>query len=277
MGDAVGLGQDHRRLVGVAPPGDQDPVGQFHQPLRLGRADPDHRHGPLDNAGLDVLKAGEGHRGLHGGLLHGEGIAAALEVVVGQNGAAYDGQIGVGAHEVMGELPHKVQQLSKTGPVDLHGSVDAVQADAVLIVVDIGGVLHEPGRAVDGDGNDAVVLPGGVVHPAGIALILGTQGAPGVVGGRQVPGGGNGLGVLLRLGQVDGDVQLPILCGDLPLHIPGDAVPADIVGILAEFIVPVRRPLGILPVQGLEGLNDLSGPGGEASHQLGVKQIPVDH
>ena len=138
VGDAVGLGQDHRRLVGVAPPGDQDPVGQFHQPLRLGRADPDHRHGPLDNAYLDVLKAGEGHRGLHGGLLHGEGIAAALEVVVGQNGAAYDGQIGVGAHEVMGELPHKVQQLSKTGPVDLHGSVDAVQADAVLIVVDIG-------------------------------------------------------------------------------------------------------------------------------------------
>ena len=127
---------------------------------------------------------------------------------MGQDGAAHDGQVGVGAHKIMGELAHKVQQLGKAGPVDLHGDVLPVQADAVLIVVHIGGVLQKPGGAVDGDGDDAVVLPGGVVYPAGVALIFRAQLAPGVGGGREVPGGGDGLGVLFRLGQVDGDVQI---------------------------------------------------------------------
>ena len=121
-----------------------------------------------------------------------------------------------------------------------------------------------------------MVLPGRVVHPAGVALILGAQLAPGVVGGGQVPGGGDGLGVLLRLGQVDGDVQLPVLRLRLPLHVLGDAVPADIVGVLAEPVVPVCGLLRVLLPQGLELPDDLGGPGGERPHQLGVEQIPVD-
>ena len=177
----------------------------------------------------------------------------------------------------MGELAHEVKQLAEAGPVDLHGGVDAVQADAVLVVVHIGGVLQKPGGAVDGDGNDPVVLPGGMVHPAGVALVLGAQHAPRVGGGGQVPGGGDGLGVLLRLGQVDGDVQLPILRGGLPLHVLGDPVPADIVGVLAEFTVPVGGFPGILPAEGLEFFDHLGGPGGEPAHELGVEQIPVDH
>ena len=90
-----------------------------------------------------------------------------------QDRAAHNGQVGVGAHEVVGELPDEVQQLSKAGPIDLHGCVDAVQADAVLIVVHIGGVLQKPRRIINGDGNDAVVLPGRMVHPASIALVFG--------------------------------------------------------------------------------------------------------
>ena len=177
----------------------------------------------------------------------------------------------------MGELPHKVQQLSKTGPVDLHGSVDAVQADAVLVVVDIGGVLHEPGRAVDGDGNDAVVLPGGVVHPAGIALILGTQGAPGVVGGRQVPGGGNGLGVLLRLGKVHRDIQPAVTGVRRPLHVLFDAVAAYVVRVLAQLVVILRGGLRRLPVAFPEFPVHLRGSGHQAVHQPGVEQVPVHH
>ena len=50
-----------------------------------------------------------------------------------QDRAAHNGQVGVGAHEVVGELPDEVQQLSKAGPIDLHGCVDAVQADAVPV------------------------------------------------------------------------------------------------------------------------------------------------
>ena len=141
VGLAVGLSQNHGALVGIAPPGGEDTVGQVHQPVRLGRGEADDRHGPLDDARPDVLIPREGDGSLHRGLLHGEGVPPALEVVVGQDGAAHDGQVRVGAHEVVGELPHKVQQLGKAGPVDLHGDVLPVQADAVLVVVHIGGVL----------------------------------------------------------------------------------------------------------------------------------------
>ena len=36
-------------------------------------------------------------------------VPPALEVVMGQDRAAHDGQVGVGAHEVVGELAHEVQ------------------------------------------------------------------------------------------------------------------------------------------------------------------------
>ena len=196
---------------------------------------------------------------------------------MGQDGATHNGQVGVGAHKVVGELAHKVQQLAKAGPVDLHGGVLPVQADAVLVVVHIGGVLQKPGGAVDGDGDNAVVLPGGVIDPAGVALVLGAQLAPGIGGGGQVPGGGNSLGVLLRLGEVDGNVQLAVLGGRLPLHILGDPVPADVIGVLAELIIPVGGLLGVLRPQGLEFVNHLAGTGGESAHDLGVKKVPVDN
>ena len=277
VGLPIRLSENEGGLVGIAPPGAQDLVGQVDEALRVGGGEADHRHGPLHDAGLHILVAGEGEGGLHRRLFHGEGVVAALEVVVGQDGAAHDGQVGVGAHEVVGELAHEVQQLGEAGPVDLHGHVLAVEADAVLIVIDVGGVLQKPGRAVDGDGDDAVVGPGGVVDPAGVALIFGAQLAPGIGRGGQVPGGGNGLGVLLWLGEVDGDVQVPVLRGGDPLHIFCNAVPADIVGILAEFIVPVGGLLRAPGIEGPELLDDLGGPGGEHAHQLGVEEVPVDH
>ena len=202
---------------------------------------------------------------------------SALEVVVGQDGAAHDGQIGVGTYEVVGELPHKVQQLGETGPVNLHGHMLAVQANAVLVVVDIGGVLQKPGGAVNGDGDNAMILPGRVVDPACVPLVLGAQLAPGVGGSRKIPGCGDGFGVLLWFGEIDGNVQFPILGGGLPLHVAGDAVPADVVGVLAEGVVPVGGRLGGVVVHGLKLLNDIGGAGREAAHQLGVEQVAVNN
>ena len=278
VGNSVRLGEDDRRLVRIGPPLAQNPVRQGNQPLRVFGANPDDGHGPLDDARLHILEAGEGNRGFHRGGLHGEGVPPALEVVVSQDGAAYDGQIRVGAHKVVRELAHKVQELPEAGPVNLHRGMFPVKADTVLVVIDIGGVLQKPGGAVDGDGDNAVVLPRGVVHPARVALILRAELAPGIVGRGEVPGGGDGLGVLLRLGEVDGDVQVPVLRGSLPLHVPGDAVPADVVGILAEGVIPVRGGLGALGIiEGLEFSGDLGGAGGEAAHQLRVKEVPVDH
>ena len=117
-----------------------------------------------------------------------------------QNGAAHNGQIRVGTHEVVGELLDKVQELAEGGAVDLHGDMLPVEDDAVLIIVHIGGVLEEPVLAVNGDGDQAVVLPGGMVHPAGVALIFPAQQALGIAALGRGARRRNGLGVLLRLG-----------------------------------------------------------------------------
>ena len=192
-----------------------------------------------------------------------------------QNGAAHDGQVRVGAHKIVGELPDEVQLLAEGGPVDLHGHVLPVEHDAVLVIVHIGGVLEKPILLIDGNGNDAVVLTGGMVHPAGVALVLPAQQALGIAAlGRQL-GGGDGLGVLFRLGEVDGDVQIAVGGGGHPLHILHDAVAADVVRVLAEFVVPVRGGLRGLAVLVPEHREDLGGPGRQDAHELRIQQVPA--
>ena len=150
----------------------------------------------------------------------------------------------------------------------------AVEHDAVLVVVDIGAVLQIPCAAVDGQRDDAVVLAGGMVHPACIALVLHAELALGVgaLGGQL--GGGNGLGVLFGLREVDGDVQIAVGGLGDPLHVPLDAVAADVIGVLAEFIEPVGGGLGALFLVPLLKVGaDNRGARGQHAHQLGVKQI----
>ena len=199
---------------------------------------------------------------------------AALKVVVAQDAAAHDGQVGVAAHEIVGEQAHEIQQLAEGGPLDLHGGVLAVEHDAVLVVVDIGAVLQIPCAAVDGQRDDAVVFAGGMIHPACIALVLHAELALGVsaLGGQL--GGGNGLGVLFRLREVDGDIQIAVGGLGDPLHVPLDAVAADVIGILAEFIEPVGGGLGALAFVPLLKVGaDNGGARGQHAHQLGVKQV----
>ena len=139
----------------------------------------------------------------------------------------------------MGECLHIVQQLLKVRPVDLHGGVGAVEDDAMLVIVDVGAVLERPVLAVEGDGDDPVVLPGGVIESARIAFILAAEGAAGIAALRGRLCRGDVPRVLFRLGKIDGDVQLPVGGGGLPFDIPCDAVPPDVVGIHREAIEQV--------------------------------------
>ena len=59
VGLAVGLCKEEAALVGVAAPGGQDLVGQLHQTLIILAGQADAAHGPVYDAGLHVLKAGE--------------------------------------------------------------------------------------------------------------------------------------------------------------------------------------------------------------------------
>ena len=194
-----------------------------------------------------------------------------------QNRAAHNGQVGVAPHEVVGELLHEVQQLPERGSVDLHGGVLPVEDDAVLVVVDVGAVLEEPVLLVDGHRYDPQILPCGVVYPPRVPLVLPAEQTLGIppLGCRLRCG--DGLGVLLRLGEVNGDVQLPVPGGDLPLHVPRDAVPPYVVRVLAEVIKPVRRRPRVLLIPVAERPDDLSGPRRQTPHQLRVKEIAAGH
>ena len=95
-----------------------------------------------------------------------------------------------------------------------------------------------------------MILPGRMIHAAGIAFIFHTQLAFGIAAGFGQLGGSNGFGILLRLGQVDGDINSAILGIHFPAHIPLNAVAADVVAVLAEFVEifsSFLRRLGIQP------------------------------
>ena len=191
-----------------------------------------------------------------------------------ENAAAHDGQVGVAAHEIVGEQAHEIQQLAEGSTLDLHGSVLVVEHNAVLVVVDVGAVLQVPSAVVDGERDDAVILAGGVVHAACIAFVLGAELALGVGALGSQFGGGNGLGVFFGLREVDGDIQIAVGGLGDPLHVPLDAVAADVIGILAEFIEPVGGGLGALFLVPLLKVGaDNGGARGQHAHQLGVKQV----
>ena len=78
-----------------------------------------------------------GHRHGDVSLLHRENIPPALEVAVAQDAAADDGQVGVGAAGVVGELSDEVENFRQRLLVHLHRLVLLVQHDAVLMEVGV--------------------------------------------------------------------------------------------------------------------------------------------
>ena len=91
----VGLRKDVNAFVTVVPPGRKYPVRQLHHGLPVGAAQTDDRHGPVQNAGLYALKAPEADLLPHACPGHGQLLRAPLEVVVGEYGAAHNGQVRV--------------------------------------------------------------------------------------------------------------------------------------------------------------------------------------
>ena len=272
VGRAVGLGQDADALVGVAAPGGQDVVGNI---LHLLAAAAHQTHGgdrPVQDARLDAGVADVGHRHGDVSLLHRENIPPALEVAVAQDAAADDGQVGVGAAGVVGKLPDEVENFRQRLLVHLHRLVLLVQHDAVLMEVGVGAVLQIELLTRQRDGHNAVGLARREVDAARVADVLLAEHAGGVAGFGLQALEGNRLGVLLGLRQVDGDLQLAVGGGGVPLDVLGDLRGADVVRVDAELIEPVGSGLGaLLDVELAELLADLALAGHQGAHQAGLK------
>ena len=116
-----------------------------------------------------------------------------------------------------------------------------------------------------------------MVHAAGVALVLPAELTLGIAALRGALGGGDGLGVLLRLGEVDGDVQVAVFCPRHPFDVFRNAVAADIVCVAAKFIIKFRGFFRTLPVKFPKPTNHHAGSGNQSTHKLRVKEVPVNH
>ena len=185
---------------------------------------------------------------------HGELVRAALEVVVRQNRAAHDGQVGVGANEVVREKVDKVEQAGQALAVDVHRAMFGAHGNAVLVKVRIRAVLEAPALAVELNGDNAQVLASGMSAAVGcggasrVAFVFDAQLAGGILLARVL--GSTGCGdiarVLLRLGQVDGDLEVAPVGGGAPFDIARDGGAAHVTGVTAQAVEPVGRGAGLV-------------------------------
>ena len=185
---------------------------------------------------------------------HGELVRAALEVVVRQNRAAHDGQVGVRADEVMREQVHKVEQAGQALAVDVHRTMLGAHGNAVLVKVRVRAVLEAPALAVELDGDNAQILAGGVSAAVGcggasrVALVFDAELAGGILLARVLgcTCRGDIARVLLRFGQVDGDLKIAPVGGGAPFDVARDSGAAHVAGVAAQTVEPVGRGAGLV-------------------------------
>ena len=144
----------------------------------------------------------------------------------------------------------------------------------MLAEVGIGAVLKSPALAAKAYGDDAQVLPGrmgahGVCGGAtGVALVLNAELTGGVFLARRCLACCRDLpGILLWLGEVDGDLQRTPVRLRVPADVSCDGGAAHVAGIAAGAVEPVGRRLGpILLGKPLEAGLHLGGLGHEKAH-----------
>ena len=272
---AVRLREDHCVGVRVLAPLRQNLSCQLAELRFVPGVQTQHRHRILHNAAVHILEAGNLEREFRLCLLHRERVVAALEVLMRQNAAAHDGQIGVTAEEVVRELLDERKQLVKSRPVNNHRRMLRVHDDRVFIVIDVGRVLESPRLIVHGHRHDAQILPRWVRDCARIANILDAEQALRVsrrlfqLRRRDI------ARVFFGLGEVDGDFQLTVLRLRRPVLVLRDTVTANIIAVLTQLVEIVRRSLGRFCVKRPELPHDLRRARGDAAHEPRVKQVAL--
>ena len=163
--------------------------------------------------------------------------------------AAHDGEVGIGADEVMREEVHEVQQAAKRRAVHMHRSMLCAHGDAVLLEVCVRAVLEAPLLATQLDGDDAEVLTSRMAtgqsgRPARVSLVLNAQLAGRIRLPRRCGARGRDIAwVLLRLGFVDGDLQRTPRGVRHPLKVARDGGATYVVDVAAELVEPISSCL----------------------------------
>ena len=191
--------------------------------------------------------------------------------------AADNRQIGIGAEKVVRKPGDEIELLDERTAVDFHRCMLAGQHNAVLVVIHVGRVLQKPLLSVQRQRNEPVRCPCRLGQTARKALVLSAERALRISGLLLRFRRGNRLGVLLRLGEVDRNVQCAVFPVVNPLEIPLHAVGADIIRCAGEVVVIVGRGFWRLRIAAVEFINHPAGKRRQKPHQLGIEQIPPGH
>ena len=202
---------------------------------------------------------------------------SALHMVMRKDRAAHDGKVGVGAEEIMGKQLDEIQELNKGGAIDLHGRVLTRKRDTVLVIIYIGRILQIPLRPRHGHGNLTKGLSCGLRRVTRISLVVVAKQALGIAALRQKLCSGNGLGILLGLGQIDGNIDIAVLRGRFPLEVTADTVAANVVAVARQLIKVVGRLLGRNGIERIKLADNLGGSGRDLPHDRGVEKVAIHH
>ena len=121
-----------------------------------------------------------------------------------------------------------------------------------------------------------MILSSRVIHPARIAFIFHAELTLRISALRRILCRSNGLRVLFRLGQVDGDINLSVRAVHFPADIFLYPVPTDIIVILTELIESIRSLLRILAIYIFKFFNDFRWRRRQNTHELCIEQISRD-
>ncbi len=177
----------------------------------------------------------------------------------------------------MRKLLYKVKQLAEGVVLNLHGNMLRVEHDTMLIIIYIRRILKSPLAAVYGHGNDPVVLSRRMIYPSRITFILPTKQTFRITALLCILCRRNRFRIFFRFGEVDGDIQIAVLCRGHPLLILLNAVAPDIIRILTQLIKIIRGFFGISPIFFPECPDDLARSRRKQSHDLCIKEIAVHH
>gem|GEM_PF-5632468 len=272
---AVRLSEDVHGRVAVGAPCVHDLRREVDELVAVDAREADRRHRPLHAADLDVRETGHRVRFLDGRLCHGERVAAALVVVMREDGTADDREVCIRAEEVVRQNRHEVQEVLEAAAADLHRDVLAIQDDAVLVVVRVRAVLHEPAMAGEADRDQAVRLARRMADVAGIAFVFAAEQALRVFRRFLLARLCDVARVFLRLRQVDRDVEITVLRRRLPDDILVDAVLADVVRRDGHLVELVGRGFRAAGVVALPAADDLGRARHHAVHDARVKEVAL--
>ena len=272
---AVGFRKDHRVRVTVTAPLRQNLAREVTELVFVFRVQTQHRHRIFHDAAAHIFKSRHFKAELFLGLLHREGVVAALKMFVRQNAAADDGQVGIAAEEVVRELLHKRKQLVKGRTVDDHRRMLGVHDDGVFIIIDIRRILEAPRLAVHGHRHDAQILPRRVRDRPRIADVLHAKKTLRIPRRFFELRRRNIARVFFRLREIDRDFEFAVLRLRRPALVLCDAVAADIVAVLTELIEVVGSRFRTFLIQAPEFSHDFRRSRRKAAHEARVKKISL--